>query len=187
MMKNMGKIIGSLLLVAISVLMTFWVNKKEANLRYTLSEQIPIAFSGGNSSDIIQQLEIKNLGNAEATRIVIRIQGSVSSHQLQKYASSDIEQVFNGPPFEIIYPKLPPQAGIKLSIKSVSRGIGYNNLTISHDGGIAQEALSNNSKQSSLDIFTSFFLALAVCCLFFLIISSRKSFVESWIYQKGGS
>ncbi|WP_347350947.1 hypothetical protein [Acetoanaerobium noterae] len=86
----------------------FLVNK--ADIRYTLSENIPITLSGSASTQSIQQIEVKNLGDAKAEKIVINISGNINTYELLKYSQSHrVTEYKTDKSFELIYPELPPE------------------------------------------------------------------------------
>ena len=137
------KILGVIGAIAI-VIFTYYLNLEKADIRYTLSDEIPVKFFKNEAAENIQQIEIKNIGNDIAEKIIVRIQSNVEEYDISKYSEHDTEVVHRTESlFELIYPELPPQGKFKLIIKSIGRGIQKNDLEIQHRKGLAQEALTS--------------------------------------------
>ena len=94
------------------------------DLRYNLSQRLPTTFTGGNSSENIQLLEIKNIGKSEATGIIIKLNKQIVKYEIQKYLKTDkVDSSKEGDPFEVKYSSLPPGANFKIILKSVGDGL----------------------------------------------------------------
>lgn len=171
-LKTIGWVIGTLATIYLGYL----VNQSVPDVRYTLSEKIPVTFAqpGSSSVETIQQIEVKNVGNAEATRVLIKIDGNVSDYYLQKHSASDKPEIHNEQGrFEIIYPLLPPDAGLKLVFRSPDKDISLN---ISHDKGVATDALANKKLDWGLFVYILAFLLFTV----WFLSEIRKISVGSW-------
>ncbi|GEM_PF-4339024 len=139
-------IVGSfitLIITLIGAYFAFHLSRSTVDLKYTLSERIIINTQG----ESVQQLEIKNLGNASAEKIVINLIGDIKTHSITKNIENDKVQEFSKPDgLQIVYPELPPQSSIKIALTSTGReGI---KASISHGKGIAKEALSSSSSNA---------------------------------------
>lgn len=180
-MKNtFGQIIVSLLVTVIAGVAVYYFTTRAApDVRYTLSEKIPVTFADPTNTTLetVQQLEIKNIGNAEAQKIVVKIKGQIIAYTINKYSASDNIQVFDQQqPIEIVYSQLPPQAGFKIVFKTESEGIEYSDVTVSHSTGLACEALSRtNSSLSAL-----FSLGLFAFYAILSAITLRSNLVDIW-------
>ncbi|CUU46140.1 hypothetical protein [Clostridium beijerinckii] len=148
-MRNTFKIfIIPIIIAIISGSYAFWINRQVVDVRYTLSENIPINIS--NQSQSVQQLVVKNLGNSKAEKIVVNIQGKITDYELIKYSEVDSEQSFNkNDRLQIIYPELPPEGSFKITIKADGKGLSSADVKISHNKGEATEALSSTNNKSS--------------------------------------
>jgi hypothetical protein len=183
MLNKALKILGALFLACIPVIVSLYLNRSAPDVRYTLSEKIPISFlsTGTSLSENVQQLEVKNIGNAEATRVVVKINGEITSYEVIKYSAADNVQEFKTPQsLEVVYPQLPPQAGFKIVFKSPGDGIEYRDVAISHDAGIAQEALAKSEPGlfGALSVWISY--ALIVFYFALIIYYLRKISAETW-------
>jgi hypothetical protein len=144
-MKKIFAIVGAIALVIIPVFVTYFLNRNVPDIRYTLSERISVSFPSPDEklSGEVQQLEVRNIGNAEAKKIVVKINGVITTYRIEKVSEGDDVKVFNqGSNFELTYPDLPAQAGFKLVFISSGKGIEYNDVSIIHSSGKGTEALA---------------------------------------------
>lgn len=139
-------IVGSVITLIITLIgayFAFYLSRSTVDLKYTLSERIEINTQG----ESVEQLEIKNLGNVSAERIVINLIGDIKAYSITKNIENDKVQEFSKPDgMQIIYPELPPQSSIKIALTSVGRD--GSKVLISHSKGVAKEALSSSSSGS---------------------------------------
>lgn len=181
MIKKLLTGLGSLILVLIPVYLGYYLTQKRPDVRYTLSDRIPLSFSSESNSSIvegIQQLEVRNLGNEKAEKIVSKIAANVTDYEIQKYIASDNVQVFTDQQtFQLVYPELPPQAGFLLIFKTSGDGVNLDDVIVSHDLGIAQEALA---KQVSSSFNQIIYWGAFLFYIFLGGISVRNSFVDWW-------
>jgi len=183
MLNKTLKILGTVFLAFIPGILFLYLSRSVPDVRYTLSEKIPISFlsTGTSLSENVQQLEVKNIGNAEATRVVVKINGEITSYEVIKYSAADNVQEFKAPQsLEIVYPQLPPQAGFKIVFKSPGNGIEYRDVTISHDAGIAQEALAKAEPGPFGTLLIWVYFALVAVYIVLNIYSFRITSVETW-------
>ncbi len=136
----------------------FYLSHSNIDLKYTLSERIIMNVQG----ESVQQLEIKNLGNAPAEKIVVNLIGEIKTYSITKNVENDSVEEFNmSDGVQIIYPELPPKSSIKIAITSFGReGI---KTSISHRKGIAEEALSSTESSDNL-------LGIIVAAIYFLVL-----------------
>lgn len=128
----------------------WFLNQDRYDLRYTLSDKIPLSFGNGQP-DAVQQLEVKNLSRKEVEKIQIKLPPRVIQFELFKNSQGDIEQSFksqNG--LEILYPTLPPNGSFSLVIKTAGDGVSKHEVQINHSRGTAQEALADQSSLASM-------------------------------------
>lgn len=124
------------------------INKESADVKFTLSDNIPIDVSDQLQAQNIQQLEVKNLGDAKADRIVVNIKGSNINYELIKHAEIDKVSSFErGDGIQVIYPVLPSHGSFKMIIKTKD-GVSTTDLEIKHDTGKGIEALSTDNTKS---------------------------------------
>ncbi len=95
-MKKTLAVLGGLVVVLIPVYLTYYLNRNIADIRYTLSERIPVNFTNLDEkpSSGVQQLDVRNIGSAEAKKVVIKISGEVTTYRLEKASEVDEVKVF---------------------------------------------------------------------------------------------
>ncbi len=143
MREKATKILLGLFIPVTVALITYYLNLEKPDVRYTLSETIPISITGDESLKSIQQLEVKNIGNSESKNIVVKINKRIISYEIIKYSQADFPEVYESrDAFELNYSLLPPQGSFRLIFNTVGEGINKDNLTIQHLKGNAVEALS---------------------------------------------
>ena len=174
-------------LTLIPVVVGYYLTRHIPDVRYTLSEKVPLAFlpTGSTTADIAQQLEVKNLGNSPATNIVVDIDGQIVNYDISKYSAADNVQVFaNRQPFEVIYSDLPPQAAFKIVFQSPVSGIDNSQLHISDSTGPAHEALSSQPLSvTALGIELLYFGSI----IFYLVSGARRlwaDIIDIWVSHK---
>jgi CRISPR/Cas system-associated endonuclease Cas3-HD len=130
----------TLIITLVGAYFAFYISRSNVDLRYTFSERIIINTQG----ESVQQLEIKNLGNALADKIIVNIIGDIKSYSITKNVENDKVQEFSKPDgLQIVYPELPPQSSIKIALTSTGRE--GSQVSIRHSKGVASEALSSSS------------------------------------------
>lgn len=123
----------------------WWLNQDRYDVRYTLSEQIPLGFDAAKQ-EAVQQLEVKNLGRTAALGIQVKIPSSISQFQVIKNSEADEPKTYLRPEgFELVYSSLPPQGSFRLVFKTSGKGIPLKDVQVSHSRGQAEEALSNGN------------------------------------------
>jgi len=150
----------TIITLGIIALFTYNLNVEKPDVRYTLSENIPMSISG--TTETIQQLEVRNLGNGEAKQISVNIKGLITSYEVINYSQSDKVESFKKDNFiEVVYPLLPPEGSFKIVIKSKDQGISKNDVNINHSKGKATEVFSDKkTSQFSLNYILIGFLVL---------------------------
>jgi hypothetical protein len=147
----MKTLLTYLILPIIVIVFGFYYTREKADIRYTLSEKIPIKITSGTPMQSIQQLEVKNVGKSEAKQIQLVVKGKIVSYDLLKYSKADSVKEFSSEGLtEIVYPDLPPQGSFKLLITAVNDGIGKESIAINHSQGKGSEAFSQDTSSSSL-------------------------------------
>lgn len=142
----MKTLLTSLILPAFLLVFGYYYTKEKPDIRYTLSERIPVKLAEETSSESLQLLEIKNIGSIEAKHIQLVIKASIVSYDLQKYSKADIVNEFHSDPTtEIVYPTLPPEGSFRLLIRSLGDGISKYSLNISHSQGKGKEAFGESN------------------------------------------
>lgn len=148
----------------VSGLVYFYITKAAPDVRFTLSDSIPISFLNPNGNpEIIQQLEVKNIGNESAKNIQIKINGEIIASKLDKNSNADDVKVFEqNKNFELVYPELPPQGGFKLTLKSQGSDINKSNLSVLYNLGLAQEAFTKNQSSGYLSLLLPFLIQITL-------------------------
>ncbi len=128
----------------------WYFTRSTPDVRYSLSERIPVSFAhtdgkppDGKAPEVVQQLEVKNVGNLQADNVLVKIRGGIKGHILNKHAEMDAATETNRDRlFEVQYPVLPPGASFQLSFKSSGDGITASDVSVSDSRGPARAALS---------------------------------------------
>lgn len=158
----------------------FALNKEFVDLRYTLSEKIPIKFIETSTAETVQQLVVKNNGNIPATRIQITIDGLIEDHGILKNSLSDIVEEHNPKGhFEAIYPSLPPGGQFSYILKTSGGGITKDNLEIKHNKGKAKEALAGDSRSIFSEIVNYIFLSLMIFYIILIVFQGRSMAIDN--------
>lgn len=119
--------------------------KERADIRYTLSERVPATF-GGEKDAAIQQLEIKNVGNAIAEKIQVQLPSSILELVTLPHSQSLTVLPAKHPDgFEILYPSLPPEASFRVAVKARGKGVAAEEVTVMHDKGKGIHAFTKPS------------------------------------------
>ena len=67
-----------------------YYNRNVPDVRYSLSERIPFCSQpdgkppDGRAPDVVQQLEIKNIGSLQADNVLVKIRGSIKGYFLKQ-------------------------------------------------------------------------------------------------------
>ena len=174
-MSKLLKIIGALSIAIIPVFLTIYLSKSVPDVRYTLFERIGVNFPNVDEklSGSIQQIEVRNVGNAEAKRVVIKINGEIKNFRIEKVSElDDVKTSQQENNFEINYPELPPESGFKFIFISSNKGIEYRDITVSHSAGKAKEALTT---KNTIDTISYISLGLVIIYFVLIIYSIRKT------------
>ncbi len=177
-MKN--NLLFPLIVLVIGSVAVYYLTKSSPDVRYNLSDSIPVTFSNpSGNTEIIQQLKVQNIGNETAKNIQVKIKGEVKLDKLDKYSIADEEIIFNQDGnFELLYPELPPQAGFLLTLRSQSSEINKSNLNVSYNLGLAQEAFKKKESSFFDYIFIPlniFYIALFIFSIPFFLGEIKES------------
>jgi hypothetical protein len=125
-----------------AVLLTQYLSRDHVDLRYTLSEPIPLRF-GGESGFAVQQVLVANKGDSPAKNIHLKIPKGIVDYQVDKNYATDAPQVDKASDnFEVIYPELAPQGQFRVVLKTTGIEIGRSDLSIRHQSGWAVDAFN---------------------------------------------
>jgi len=184
MLRIVLGIVGALLVAIIPIYVTFHLNQSKPEVKYTISEGIPILTEDGTAYKNVQQLEVRNVGDALAESIVVKVSRKIDSYEIMKHIASDKVDVFDEKqPIEIIYPELPPDAGFKIILKSTD-SIRYEDLAISHKSGSATKALSSDRKTNPWGIaFVAFYFVAIVVFGGLSLNIMRTSSIDTWKWR----
>lgn len=162
------KIINAPIIVAIiGAALTVFLSTQKTELRYTLSEKIPISLTNENIQNV-QQLVIKNTGDVLAEKIVININGKIEKYSIIGYSKMDVaEEFLEANSLQLVYPELPKQGSIQITFISEQQ-IEDADIEIKYNKGLAKEALSSG-------VDTNIFTILCYAILLGLILS--------WVYK----
>ena len=141
----MKKFVGSLFVALFAAAFAYQLSRKAPDVRYTLSERIPVTFSTSDDelpAESVQRLEVRNVGNDEAREVQVKLNARVTWHKLLKHSETSAPVVFaNRVPFELVYPSLPPEASIVVIFRSTG-SVQNTAVSVHHSAGRATEALA---------------------------------------------
>ena len=187
-MKNFRWIIVGILVPIILVLLNYALNEKSPNVRYSLSKGIHVPFFQNEQfskhEDIsVQELVVKNIGNATSKKIQIRIEKSIIKYNITKNLSGDNPQVFSGRRrFELLYPELPPDGEFRLVFYSSGDGVTDKDLIVKDQNGLCKPAFYQS--KNIWDIFLLFiFVTYLVIAIIFILISFAKDRWQTLQYK----
>jgi hypothetical protein len=174
-------------------LFVWWLNSEKYDLRYTLSENIPLRF-GGAPEEAIQQIEVKNLSKGPVEKIQVKFPPILTTFEVSKFSQADnVAHFKNEDSEEFDYPILPPQGSFSIIFKTPGTGVTRYEVHVSHSKGKATYALETG--QSTLAMA---FLGYVCGFLFWAavsLLSIRSTFIDSlnfkaeygseWVLKKG--
>ena len=171
----MKYIIETCIVGAVIAIFGFYLNQDNFDVRYTLSERIPLSFGSG-ADETVQQLEISNLSKKEISKIQVKIPTKILQYEIIKNSQDDKVAVYkDAKPFEVLYPSLPSKATFRIIIKTAGVGISKNEIIVRHDKGIAEEALTG-SQSASWDVL---FYSLTIIFYLWIIYSLIRAMIAS--------
>lgn len=175
------KIINAPIIVAIiGAVLTVFLSTQKTELRYTLSEEIPISLTNENIQNV-QQLVIKNTGDVLAEKIVININGKIEKYSIIGYSKMDVvEEFLEANSLQLVYPELPKQGSIQITFISEQQ-IEDADIEIKYNKGLAKEALSSGV---DTNIFTILCYAILLGLILSWVYKTATDFNVEYYYQK---
>jgi len=171
--------------IAIGVMLTafgWWLNQDRYDVKYTLSEKIPLSF-GSRQQEAVQQLEVKNLGNKEVAKVQVKLPPRVMQYELVKNSQADTVDIFTRhDSFELLYAALPPQGSFRLVLKTTDVGISKHEVQVRHSRGSAEEALADASSLRSILVWLYIGVVLFVWT-WVSLLQFRDLLVNGWKYK----
>jgi hypothetical protein len=178
--------LGAIVVPIFVVFLAIWIQKKP-DIVYLLSEQVPVVEESSNvQREVAQKLDVKNVGDSEAKRIVVKLRAELKRLHVQPFVASDKPETSTSPSStEIIYPSLSPGASFSIVLRS-GGGVSSSQIEVIHDSGGGREAFSKTS--SSMPLWPVVLLAAAFMLYTLMFISDirsskRNSFV-SWRFSE---
>jgi hypothetical protein len=166
------------MIACISGVFLWWLNQDRYDVRYTLSENIPLSFGGG-PQEAVQQLVVKNLSKKEVTKVQVKLPLRVIQFELFKNSQADTTNTFTKQDsFELLYDALPPQGSFRLVLKTTGAGISKQEVQVRHSRGSAEEALAATSLWESISTWLTTGVLFLYCWL--SLIQLRNWLVETW-------
>ena len=168
----------------IAGVLLLYFNRSTPDVRYSLSERIPVSFANtddkppeGKPVEVVQQLEVKNIGNHQAENVLVKIRVSVKGYILNKHAQMDVPKVTDRERlFEVFYPGLPPGGSFQLSFKSSGDGVSAKDVLVSDSRGLARDALPAAGPS-----VTTYVIWFSIPVYLLLILSNLRSlYVGLW-------
>ncbi len=172
MKKKLLGIFGTIIATAIGTIIPFYINQEKVEVKYSLSA--PIAIPTENR--FVQQLAIKNVGNASAENIIIKMKGNIQKYVIKKYSEDDDVKehtLSDEIGKQLTYPSLPKDGGIVVIMDIKDSGL--TGVEIKHNKGNANEVFSSQTKIGFVYIFF-------IISIIFYIAFSIKYFIDDyWI------
>lgn len=178
---QISKVINAPIIVAIiGAVLTVFLSMQKAELRYTLSEEIPISLTNENIQNV-QQLLIKNTGDISAEKIVININGKIEKYSIICYSKMDVvEEFLEANSLQLVYPELPKQGTIQITFISEQQ-IEDTDIEIKYNKGLAEEALSSGVDAG---IFTILCYVIFFALIIIGVYRIATDFNVKYYYQK---
>jgi len=176
-MSIVDKLILPILVPIVAGLFLFYFQQDKPDVRYSLSQRLPLTFSVGDNSETVQLLEVKNVGKTEAQAILVKSDKKVVKFEIQKNSRADVvESPKDNGPFEVRYASLPPSGNFKIILMSAGEGIVGGDLSITHSKGKASDAFSTNKGW----VFVLFFWGMMGLAGFFMFLSMKDYAAQRW-------
>lgn len=152
--SSIFKLLNAPIMVAIiGALISMVLNFQKIELRYTLSDEIPITLTEKKTQNV-QQLIIKNTGKVSVKKIVINIDKRVEKYGIIKYSKVDnVKEFKEKNNLQIVYPELPKDGMIQINLISEYK-ISNSDIQIKYNNGLAVEALSQNTGEKMFYILS---------------------------------
>jgi hypothetical protein len=155
----------------------WWLNSEKYDLRYTLSEKIPLRF-GASPEEAVQQIEVKNLSKRPVEKIQVKLPPRLTTFDVLKYSQGDnCEHFKNEDVEEFDYPTLPPQGSFSIVFKTPGAGIARNEVHVSHSKGEATYALEAGHSAVAA-IALGYFCGFALF-FFFSLLAMKSTAIDS--------
>lgn len=175
-MSVFEKFIFPTLVAIVAGLFLFYFQQDKPDVRYSLSQQLPLNFAAGGNSENVQLIEVKNVGKSEAQGILVKSDKKVVKFEIQKNSRSDVvESPKDNGPFEVKYATLPPGGNFKIILMSAGEGLVGGDFSITHSKGKASDAFSSNKGW----IFFLFWGMMGFAA-FFMLLSMKEFASQRW-------
>ncbi|MFA2604390.1 hypothetical protein ABR763_19830 [Bacillus cereus] len=149
--KNlMNYVVYPIIVLVVGYFITNNFMTEKSNVVYTLSENIPLT-SNNDTQETVQQLEVRNIGNAPAKGLKIQVNKHLSGYRVIPNSQEDKHKVYEDKGFELAYPELSVDGSLKLVIQST--GITKADLSVKYEKGNVKNALSKDTSYTSLVSF----------------------------------
>ena len=174
-MKSFILYIGGGVILAV---FAWWLNQERYDVKYTLSERIPLSFESPQQESV-QQLEVKNLSGKAVEGVQIKLPPRITKYELIKNSQADKAEIFTKQNnFELLYGALPAAGTFRLVLKTAGEGILKSEVQVRHSRGIAEEALSDASPFRSTSFWAGTGILFAYICV--ILFGMRSFKVDSW-------
>jgi len=173
MKSSVLAIVTTVISAALIAVFSLWLARSQPHVKYTLSEQIPVLGAvGANGTELVQYLEVKNVGNATAEAIRVRLKGKVTTTRIEPYAQTDKPQAFSSEgSYELVYPSLPPDGSFRLIFASPESGVPQDRISVQHSRGSAEAALAPRSSS----VLSWLWIVIPPLIYFVLSMASARS------------
>ena len=167
--------IASLAVVtAVPILIYFYVTREHPKLLYILSDTLELP-EATLPSQLLQQLEVRNIGQKEATDILVQFSRPKLDITIKPFSMTDTHKLHaNDAGHEISYSKLPPNARFRVLLRGHNSALSSDDVSITHTHGVGftTTALTHNNYAAL------FWLGLAIIYIFFCLSSLRSTMVD---------
>lgn len=163
--KNlMNFVVYPIIVLVVGYFITSNFMTEKSNLVYTLSENIPLT-SNNDTQETVQQLEVRNIGDAPAKGLKIQVNKHLSGYRVIPNSQEDKYKVYGDKGFELAYPELSVDGSLKLVIQST--GITKADLSVKYEKGNVKNALSKDTSYTSLVSFGILLIYISLMLLAF--------------------
>lgn len=175
-----------LLVAIIGGMVLYYITKDKVDVRYTLSENIPLSFYESKlHSENIQQLEIKNSGDVLVKKVIIKINKQIDDYSVKKYAETDSVIISQKNGFEMDYPELPPKGSIRLILKTKDNIISDEDIDINDDKGAVYGVFKNADKSNyGLLLWQLIYSLLGIFTIYNYLIDNVQSRINFSPFEK---
>jgi hypothetical protein len=177
MRKSMTWFIGLVITTIVPILAFIHFTRKQPDLTFILSDPFVTPSERAQSAPGWQQLEIRNVGSAEAKHVTVKIDAPLAQYELIPFLQADVHSHSETETsHEFRYESLPPSGILKILMRGKGIAASISQMTIVYSEGPARNALQQTSAWSYASIFLNL---LPIVSFLWLIQSIATNSLES--------